>query len=113
MGHVDLDAARAAREETTGDIPTVTLADRTYKLTRVLSIGAADAYRQGDGAAFVRRILADPSEADAFLENHLEWSDLNDILKAWHTDQGKSSASRASSKNGSKRSRQTSKPSTT
>jgi hypothetical protein len=67
MGHADLDAARAARDEARAkagqDAPTVTLAGRTYELTPVLYLDAAAAYRASDGTAFVRAILANPDEA--------------------------------------------------
>ena len=114
MGHLDLDAARAARDEARADVesPTVTVGGKTYELTPVLLIDAADAYRRSDGAAFVRGILVNPDEADEFLANRLAWADLDEILTVWRVDPGESSASAASSTNGGTRSRRTSQPST-
>lgn len=110
MANLDLDAKRAARDEARADRdpPTITVGGREYKLTPVMSIDAAELYVEGKGAEFVRRILADPTEADDLLANRLEWADLDEILTVWGLNSGESSASNGSSPKGGKRSRPTS-----
>jgi hypothetical protein len=93
VSHVDLDAARQARAEARGEHPTVTLGGRDYKLASELTIDAAAAYRDSNAAEFVALILADPTEADAFIANGLSWQDLTALLKAWQVEAGESSAS--------------------
>lgn len=122
MAELDLDAARAARDEArakagTASPPTVVRNGRTYELTPVLYVDAADAWRVSNGREFVRLILANPSETDDFIAgmspdgkrgSRLEWSDLNEIITIWGVRAGESNASGSSSKNGGKRSRPTS-----
>lgn len=113
MGHVDLDAARAARDEARGDNPTVTLGGRDYKLTPELYVDAMAAWRENRTDDFVRLVLADPTEADDFLEHRMTWTDLADVVAAFSAgDPGESSASSSSSKTGGRRSRPTSDAST-
>lgn len=113
MGHVDLDAARAAREETLGENPLVTFGGRDYKLTLELYVDAASAWRENRAEDLVRLILADPSEADDFLANRPTWSDLSGIFGAFKVGEpGESGASSRSSKTDGRRSRPTSDAST-
>lgn len=113
MGHADLDAARAAREEARGEYPVVTFGGRDYKLTPELYVDAANAWKDNQADEFVRLVLADPSEADDFLANRVSWADLNEVITAFTAgDPGESSASSRSSKPGGRRSRPTSSAST-
>lgn len=129
MVEVDLDAARAARDAAKDEAlaerkpPILVRNGRRYELTPVLYIDAAEAWRRGDGAQFLRLILADPSEAPDFIAgrskngkttgSRLTFDDMDEIVsKAWRFDPGESGASAASSTNGGKRSRRTSPPST-
>jgi hypothetical protein len=93
MSHVDLDAARQARAEARGEHPSVTLGGREYKLVPELTIDGGVAYREADARRFVELILADPAEADAFMATGLSWADLTELLAAWRTGSGESSAS--------------------
>lgn len=92
MGHVDLDAARAARDEARGDMA-VTLGGREFKLRSELTIDAAAAWRENEARKFVELILADPSETDDFLANNVSWADLSSLLDAYGTSPGESEAS--------------------
>lgn len=92
MAHVDLDAARRARDETRGDT-SVTLGGRDFKLRSEVTIDAAFAWRENDARGFVSRVLADPSETDDFLANEVSWADLSAIFDAYSTSSGESPAS--------------------
>lgn len=125
MGHADALAARAARNETRGDNSITWVDGREYKLVPELYFDAVQAWGANDWGAFIRLVLADPTEADDFLAVQFGWSDVNvvwDVLlgrdttapdEEDETGTGESSASSRSSKKGSKRSRPTSNTDTT
>lgn len=93
MAEVDIDAARAAREEKIG-VAAVTLGGRRYALKPSVSFAAGAAWRENDQRAFLEAALADPSEADDFLATPgLGWADLNHVWEAWNANAGEPAAS--------------------
>lgn len=121
MPDVDLDAARAAREEVmNGSGPTFTLGRKKYRLKPsppvVLATAYGDCFKPGGGEPevreFLRLALVNPADVDKALTAGFSYTDLPLLLDAWKVPEGKSSASPRSSSKGGATSKPTSRRTT-
>ena len=111
--HVDLDAARVARWEAFGVEATVVHGGKEWRMVPELPLQFAVATLREDVEGMIGLLLVDPSEAPEFLRTHFTLADLRLLLAdVYGVKVGEAPASARSSRNGGKRSRQTSKAST-
>lgn len=90
---IDLDAARAARQEKRGDLALI-LAGHRYALKPFYGFDAAEAWASAEPRRILEAVLADPTEADEFLATPgVGWPELNAVVEAYGLTAGESSAS--------------------
>lgn len=115
MGHLDLDAARAARAESRGEDRTFTFGGEEFTLPPEMPFEAAEALLGQDLRKTMTALVN--GQADAFFALSPSVDDLAALVEwiaAEYTGRtpGESPASRSSSPKGSRSSRPRSKPST-
>lgn len=116
--NLDLDAARAARQEAQGEPPTITYNGKVYTLPQELRLSQLEAFlraeRENDLRGVIVALLAD--RADEFLADDPSYNDLkamgDGLQELYGIGLPESGASNGSSPSGGGRSRRTSRATT-
>lgn len=108
MAHLDLDAKRAARSEAENASHEVTFGGEMFLLPPRIPLECLDLMRDGAFREAFRLLLNDEQEAARFLAHRPDDADLEELM-GLYGEPGESSASPATSANGGRRSKPTSR----